>query len=472
MTMRQFVLWLASACLFFSSTACYAAVVLGADTSWLSEMEANGYQFYNSSGTQQDLFPILKQHGMTAVRLRVWVNPQNGYNGMADVLTKAQRVKAAGMKLMIDFHYSDSWADPGKQTKPAAWANYSVQQLMDNVWAHTRTSLLLLRDAGITPDWVQVGNETNDGMLWPEGRASLNMQNYAWFTSTGYNAVKDVFPATPVVVHLANCHNVENFRWIFNGLKTNGGKFDMIAASAYPTNAPGYTWQNANAACLYTLNEMAATYGTGVMVTEVGAPWDHPEAKQIVADLISKVAAVNSGMGLAVFYWEPQAYASWQGYTLGAFSQSGGPGPAMQAFLEASSSRIKSRLSGKCIDVPALNQNPGTVLQQYSCGSTANQQWRIETTDSGYVRLKVTHSGLCMDLASQSTANNIKLVQNNCSSSNSQQWLKEDMGSGYYRLRSRYSNRCVDVTASSLNDQAVLIQYSCHNNSNQQWSNH
>lgn len=471
MTIRRLFAGLACACLFFFTTQSRAAVVLGADTSWLSEMEANGYLFYNSSGTQQDLFPILKQHGMSAVRLRVWVNPQNGYNGMTDVLAKAQRVKAAGMKLMIDFHYSDSWADPGQQTKPAAWANYSFQQLMDNVWSHTRNSLLQLRNAGITPDWVQVGNETNNGMLWPEGKASLNMQNYAWLTNTGYNAVKDVFPATPVVVHLANCHNVENFRWIFNGLKTNGAKFDIIAASAYPTNASGYSWQNANAACLFTLNEMVATYGTPVMVTEVGAPWDHAQAKQIVADLISKVAAVNSAMGLAVFYWEPQAYANWSGYSLGAFTQSGGPGPAMQAFLEANSSRVKSRLSGKCMDVPASSQSSGALLQQYSCGNGANQQWRPEATDSGYMRLKASHSGQCLDLASQSTANNIKLVQKTCSSASSQQWRKEDMGSDYYRLRSRYSNKCIDVTGSSLSDGAALIQYSCHNNSNQQWIN-
>ena len=299
MTLYRHLCRLASACLLVCGSTSYAAVTLGADTSWLTEQEANGYQFYNSSGVRQDLLPILKQHGMSAVRLRVWVNPQGGYNGMTDVLAKAQRVKAAGMKLMIDFHYSDSWADPGQQTKPAAWSNYNLQQLMDSVWNHTRNSLLQLKSAGITPDWVQVGNETNDGMLWPEGRASLNMQGYAWLTNTGYNAVKDVFPATPVVVHLANCHNVENFRWIFNGLKANGGKFDIIAASAYPTNATGYTWQNANAACLFTLNEMVSTYGTPVMITEVGAPWDHAQAKQIVADYDQQSSRCSSRQRLS-----------------------------------------------------------------------------------------------------------------------------------------------------------------------------
>ncbi len=471
MTLYRHLCRLASACLLVCGSTSYAAVTLGADTSWLTEQEANGYLFYNSSGVRQDLLPILKQHGMSAVRLRVWVNPQGGYNGMTDVLAKAQRVKAAGMKLMIDFHYSDSWADPGQQTKPAAWSNYNLQQLMDSVWNHTRNSLLQLKSAGITPDWVQVGNETNDGMLWPEGRASLNMQGYAWLTNTGYNAVKDVFPATPVVVHLANCHNVENFRWIFNGLKANGGKFDIIAASAYPTNATGYTWQNANAACLFTLNEMVSTYGTPVMITEVGAPWDHAQAKQIVADLISKVAAVQAGKGLAVFYWEPQAYANWRSYSLGAFTQSGGPGPAMEAFLEANSTRLQSRSSGKCMDVPSMSTSSGAQLQQLSCGASTNQQWKAEAVGSGFMRLKVTHSGLCLDLASQSNANNVRLVQRTCSSSQSQQWRREDISGDYYRLRNRYSNLCVDVAAASSTDGAALVQYSCHTNNNQQWIN-
>jgi arabinogalactan endo-1,4-beta-galactosidase len=127
---------------------------------------------------------------MNAIRLRVWVNPASNYNSTTDVLAKAKRVKAAGMKLMVDFHYSDNWADPGKQIKPAAWASYNIDQLNNALRDHTRDSLILLRDAGITPDWVRVGNETNDGFLWNDGRASTNMKNYAGLAATGYDAVK------------------------------------------------------------------------------------------------------------------------------------------------------------------------------------------------------------------------------------------------------------------------------------------
>lgn len=467
---------LAAAGLFCFAQVSFGDLVKGADIGWLSEMEDAGYRFYNDAGAQQDVLQTLKQHGMTAVRLRVWVNPPGGYyNGLSDVIAKANRAKAAGMKVMIDFHYSDSWADPGQQTKPAAWANYSFQQLMDNLWAYTRSSLITLRDAGITPDWVQVGNETNNGMLWPDGQASTNMRNYAWLTATGYNAVKDVFPATPVIVHLANCHDNANFRWIFDGLSANGGKFDIIGASSYPLHAPNHTWQSANAACLNNLNDMVSRYGAPVMITEVGVPWDRGEAKTIVADVISKVRAVNGGNGLGVFYWEPQAYGGWKGYTLGAFDNSGKPTATLDAFIDpsaVSSSRLQSRRSGKCVDVPGANPSAGTGLIQYTCHTAANQEWTSENVANGYLRLKVAHSSQCMDLTSQSSANSIRIVQANCNNGNSQQWLREDMGSGYYRLKNRLSGKCADVNGASTADNATIIQYNCGTGTNQQWINH
>lgn len=470
---------LAAAGLCFSSQFSTGdTIIKGADISWLSEMENSGYRFYSDAGVQQDVLQILKQHDMSAVRLRVWVNPPGGYyNGLDDVIAKANRAKAAGMKIMIDFHYSDNWADPGQQNKPAAWANLSFQSLMDTLWAYTRNSLMTLRDAGITPDWVQVGNETNNGMLWPDGQASANMRNYAWLTATGYNAVKDVFPHTPVIVHLANCHDNANFRWIFDGLSNNGGKFDIIGASSYPLHATNHSWQSANAACLNNLNDMVSRYGAPVMITEVGVPWDHPEAKTIVGDVISKVRAVNNNMGLGIFYWEPQAYGGWKGYTLGAFDNSGRPTAALDAFLEPGSSaggsaRLQSRRSGKCIDVPGANQASGTGLIQYTCHSNANQQWAAENLSGGYLRLKVAHSGKCMDIASASTADSVRVVQADCSNSNRQQWLKEDMGSGYYRLKNRHSGKCADVNGASTANEAILIQYTCGSGTNQQWINH
>lgn len=319
--------------LFAAASSSSAAPVKGADISWTSEIEANGYSYYNRSGVKKDILVIMKEQGMTAVRLRVWVNPADGwYSGTQDVVAKAKRVKAAGMKLMIDFHYSDSWADPGKQTKPAAWSAYTFQQLMDAVWNSTRYTLQAVKDAGVTVDWVQVGNETNNGMLWNDGRASTSMQNYAWLTNTGYNAVKSIYSSAKVVVHLANCHDNANFRWIFDGLKNNGARFDIIGASSYPTNASGYTWQNANSACLNNLNDMVSRYGVPVMISEIGVPWDHSQAQTIVKDMVTKVGQVNGGKGAAIFYWEPQARPGWNGYTLGAMDNNGRATAVWDAF--------------------------------------------------------------------------------------------------------------------------------------------
>ena len=325
---------LASAGLLFCAQMSHA-LVKGADVSWTSEIEANGYKYYNRSGVQKDIFAIMKEQGMTAARLRVWVNPADGwYNSYQDVVAKAKRAKAAGLDVLIDFHYSDTWADPGKQTKPAAWTSYNIDQLNTAVRDHTHDSLTLLRDADITPDWVQVGNETNDGFLWDDGRASANMKNYARLTTTGYEAVKDIFPNTLVVVHVSNCHDNGLFRWIFDGLRNNGGKFDVIGASTYPTTNTGKTWQQTLAACDTNLKEMICRYQVPVMIAEVGAPWDYADAKSLLSILIQNVKALPDNKGLGVFYWEPQAYGNWKGYSLGAFDNTGKPGLQMDAFLE------------------------------------------------------------------------------------------------------------------------------------------
>lgn len=298
-------------------------------------MEADGKNFYNKAGVQKDLLAVLKEQGMDSIRLRIWVNPADGiYHNMTDVLAKAKRVKAAGMKLMIDFHYSDYWADPGKQTKPIAWASYTVDQLITAVADHTRSSLIVLRDAGIAPEWVQVGNETSNGMLWDEGRASTNMKNYARFVASGYDAVKEIFPSALVIVHLDNCYDNNLYQWNIGGLKANGGKFDVIGASSYPTYRSGSTWQVTNTQCLANLNDMVDRYKVPVMIVEVGAPWDHADAKAIVADIIAKVRSIKNNQGVGVFYWEPEAHDNWKGYSLGAFDNSGKPASAMDAFLE------------------------------------------------------------------------------------------------------------------------------------------
>jgi arabinogalactan endo-1,4-beta-galactosidase len=307
-----------------------AVFAKGADISWLTQMESSGRKFYNSSGTEQECMALLKSLGMNTVRLRVWVNPSGGWNNSADVVAKAFRAKNLGLRIMIDFHYSDSWADPGQQTKPAAWASQDFTTMKNSLAAHTTAVLTELKNNFITPEWVQVGNETNNGMLWPEGKASVNMANFAQLVTAGYDAVKAVFPSAKVIVHISNGWDNSLFRWMFDGLKSNGGKYDVIGMSLYPSST---NWATLNTQCLTNMNDMVARYEKEVMVVEVGMSWDQPTAgSAFIADLITKTKSVANNKGLGVLYWEPQAYNNWQGYTLGAFDNSGKPTGALSAF--------------------------------------------------------------------------------------------------------------------------------------------
>lgn len=314
-----------------SSTEAATAFAKGADIGWMTEMEHYNKPFYNSSGVKQDLLTILKGKGMNSIRLRVWVNPSIGYSNKADVIAVAIRAKAAGMRIMIDFHYSDIWADPGSQTKPTAWASHTISQLNTDVYNHTTDVLNGLKTAGITPEWVQVGNETNNGMLWNEGKASTSMANFAGLITSGYNAVKLVFPNAKVVVHLSNGYDNTTFRWMFDGLKANGAKYDVIGMSLYPTTS---NWATLNSQTLTNMNDMVARYGKEVIISEVGMTWSAAAtAKLFLTDIIAKTKSVTGGKGLGVFYWEPEAYNNWYAYSLGAFDNSGKPTVALDAFL-------------------------------------------------------------------------------------------------------------------------------------------
>ena len=310
-----------------------AAFAKGADISWVTEMEANNYKFYNKAGQQKDLFQLLQgDYGLNTIRLRVWVNPTAGYNGQADVLAKALRAKALGMRLLIDFHYSDSFADPGQQTKPAAWQGYTLAQLKQAVYNHTSAVLTTLLANNITPEWVQVGNETNDGMLWPEGRITVNgFAPFAQLVDQGYAAVKAVSPTTKVIVHISNGHNNSLFRYIFDGLQANGARWDVVGLSLYPDPA---VWNTYTTQALANMNDMVARYpGKEVMVVETGLGNYVPvPTRQMLLDLIAKTQAVPANKGLGVLYWEPEAY-NWQNYGLGAWGTNGYATVGMDGFL-------------------------------------------------------------------------------------------------------------------------------------------
>ena len=261
----------------------------GADVSWLTQMEASGVRFYTADGRDTECMTLLRDLGFNAIRLRVWVNPEDGWCNREDVLAKAWRAHQLGYRLMIDFHYSDTWADPSAQYKPAAWQGLTLDELHAAIRAHTLDVLEALKAQGITPEWVQVGNETGPGMLWDEDRelsgATYDVQvngltypantvNFAAFIQTGSSAVKEVFLEAKVIVHLQSGDDNGLFRWVFDILRDNGTDYDVIGMSLYPD---ADNWQDMVAACLANMQDVSARYGKEVMVCEVGMNWDEAD---------------------------------------------------------------------------------------------------------------------------------------------------------------------------------------------------
>lgn len=300
----------------------------GADVSWVTEMENNGVKFYDANGTERECMWLMRSLGMNSIRLRVWVNPTDGWCNKQDVLVKAWRAHNLGMRLMIDFHYSDSWADPGQQTIPAEWTDYDIEQMKTAVSEHTKDVLQTLKDNGIDVEWVQVGNETRTGMLWEVGRVKNNdFSNFAQLINAGYDAVKSVYSDAKVIVHLDSGDNLSRYTWMFSGLQSEGAKYDIIGMSLYPEDD---NWQTLVNSCLSNISTLSSTYGKEVMICEVGMGRDDEHAEEAVTALVEGCKAISTCLG--VFYWEPECYNSWNGYGKGAFSDEGKPMPVLNAF--------------------------------------------------------------------------------------------------------------------------------------------
>jgi len=324
--------------LFFFLTAdeVSAQFVRGADIGWLQQMEATGYKFYDSTGTQKDCMLILKEHGINTVRLRVWVNPStdkiNGHCSKKEVAAMALRAKNMGMRVLIDFHYSDSWADPSKQNKPAAWASHSFSQLLTDLYNHTFEVIDTLKSIGAKPDWVQIGNEIPGGMLWPDGSTS-NWTQLAQLLNKGCDATKAVDSTIKVIIHLDEGNNNLKFRYFFDNATSKGVRYDIIGASYYPYWL-GTDYTVTINALGGNLNDMVSRYNKDVMVVEVGGDYTKVQnTYNMLTAVIDKVIAVPNSRGLGVIYWEPEGEKSWSGYQLSCWGSDGKPTAALKAFL-------------------------------------------------------------------------------------------------------------------------------------------
>lgn len=303
----------------------------GADISWLTQMEDQGVTFFSKTGKMpEDCLVILKDLGVNAVRLRVWVDPPNKYNTLEDVLEKCRRAEELGMDIMIDFHYSDNWADPGKQTIPARWTGLDLNGLVSAVGEYTFESLSLLKEAGIDVKWIQIGNETTNGMLWPIGKADTNPKNYVMLSNAGSDAAKLVYPDAKVIVHIDGGEKTSTAKWIFNILKNNGGKFDVAGFSLYP-EPNKYEEYVANAKA--TMEWIVATFDKDVMLCEVGMNWNlSAQCKKFLQMCFELVNEIQGDHFLGALYWEPQCYPGWEGYQKGAFNSNHRPTIALDAY--------------------------------------------------------------------------------------------------------------------------------------------
>ena len=311
--------------------------IKGADVSIMPELERNGTKFYDN-GIEQDGLTILKNHGVNWIRVRIWNNPYvvgpegvgGGNTDEAKAIEMAKRAKALGMKVLVDFHYSDFWVDPGQQKKPDAWKNDSGDKLVDDVYAYTAKVMQDFNAQGVTPDMVQVGNELNNGMLWPEAQLTEDNPNgykfLAKLLNAGLQAVHDNDKDNKVktMIHLAGV-DVNLYHTFFDNIivKNKVNDFDIIGMSFYPF------WHGTMDDLKNTMNDVSAKYNKDVIAVETAFGYTLEDAdfeknnfgtneekvggyKATVQgqatglrDVMATVASVNDNRGLGIFYWAP-----------------------------------------------------------------------------------------------------------------------------------------------------------------------
>jgi len=303
--------------------------IKGMDISVQQEIEQLGAQYFDR-GRNQDAVSILKNYGINQIRLRLWNNPldQNnlpyggGTNDIATTIAIAKRAAAHGIGYMLDFHYSDFWADPTTQIKPKAWENLHGEDLEHAVYRFTYDTLKQCDEHGVLPDTVQIGNEITDGLLWPDGKFE-NTKTMSNLLKAGLNAVKDYNAKIRTIIHLDWGGDNSLYRRWFDAIAEDNLAFDIIGLSYYPF------WHGTLEQLVANMNDISARYDKDVIVTETAFPFtteptisdsqllspehtksisysiDSDGQSQFMLDLMKAIQSVNNNRGLGFFYWEP-----------------------------------------------------------------------------------------------------------------------------------------------------------------------
>src|SRR5690625_619441 len=310
--------------------------IKGADISTLDQLESQGAKFYEN-GVEKDVMQILKDHGINYIRLRLWNDPYDMYGnpygaGNTDldtVISLAKRAQHLDMKFLLDFHYSDFWADPGKQNKPKAWENLTFNDLETELYNYTKDVMNQLTLEGVIPDMVQIGNELNSGMLWPDGKSwgegGGEFDRLATLLKAGIDGVKDSNAGNniEIMLHLADGGDNDVFRWWFDEITSRNVDFDVIGVSYYPY------WHGSLNDLQYNLDNISQHYNKDVIVVETaygqtiangdalenaftaveeqiaGYPATVQGQKDYLRDLINVISNVPENKGAGMFYWEP-----------------------------------------------------------------------------------------------------------------------------------------------------------------------
>jgi arabinogalactan endo-1,4-beta-galactosidase len=293
----------------------HAQYIIGADVSYLKEAQDSG-MIFKENGQPKPVLQMLREHGYNWVRLRLFVEPTVRPNTLAYTIASAKMAKAAGFKFLLDLHYSDNWADPGKQRTPAAWANLSHPQLCNQVFAYTRDTIAAFREAGVLPDMVAIGNEITHGMLWPDGRLPENWDNFTDLLKCGINGVDAGHGNTTrplIMIHIDRGGDWKRTKNFFDHLEAADVRFDVIGQSYHPW------WQGSLNDLRDNLYQMAVTYHKPIVLAEVSYPWEPykkqpdaapfpqtPEGQEEWLEALNQtVEETPDHLGAGLFWWEP-----------------------------------------------------------------------------------------------------------------------------------------------------------------------
>lgn len=295
-----------------------AGFIVGADISFLRDLESKGVAFEDEGQVHPGL-DILRHHGYNWVRLRIMNEPTPQPNTLAYTLAEAKAAKAMGFQLLLDFHYSDDWADPAHQKTPAAWSKLSHDALVKAVFNFTSDTIRAFRAQGTMPDMVQIGNEVTSGMLWPDGRLPERWPQLAELITAGVRGVeagKGDLPRPAIMIHIDQGGNEEKTKWFFDNLIVHRVPFDVIGQSYYPW------WQGSLKELKENLAYMATRYKKPIIVVETAYDWREgedfkqgkppfpqtPEGQaEFFAAVIGTVEQTPNGLGRGIFWWEPMA---------------------------------------------------------------------------------------------------------------------------------------------------------------------